>query len=407
MNVQDTPEEARFRVEVRSWLQATAPEFCKDLPADRSGIEYAARGQDWQRKKAAAGFAAICLPQTLGGRDASPMMEVIFAEEEARYPLPVGPLTSIGVGLAVPTILAHGTPEQIERFVKPTLLGELLWCQLFSEPAAGSDLAGLRARATRDGDDWIISGQKVWNSWAHVAHWGLLVARSDASVPKHKGLSYFLLDMRTPGVEVRPIRQISGESEFNEVFLNDVRIPDCCRIGQVGEGWKVTMTTLMNERVSVGGESGTLPDVRSVLGLLQTLEPELQAVYRMQLARLAAQEQGLKYFRFRLLTQISRGEMLSAVAGMGKLVYANLLQDLSSLALDIAGTAGLYPETASPAMAAELKKFHDGYFWGAALRIAGGADEILRNQIAERALGLPGDIRVDKEVAFSKLPSGR
>ena len=229
----------------------------------------------------------------------------------------------------------------------------------------------------------------------------MLVARSSVDVPKHQGLTYFLIDMSTPGIDVRPIRQISGESEFNEVFLHEVRIPDSCRLGPVGGGWKVTLTTLMSERIGVGGESAHLPDVRAVVELIERHGHADH--YRLRLAQLAAQEQGLKYFRFRMLTQLSRGEPPSAVAGLVKLVYANLLQDLCALALDAAGPAALYPNGHTP----DLAKFQHGYFWGAALRIAGGADEILRNQIAERVLGLPGEPRLDKDVPFSQLPVGR
>jgi len=398
MDFNDTTEEAAFRAQVRAWLAENAVRHAvtdlRALPLD----EVARRGRNWQRCKAAAGYGAIALPAEVGGRDASPMMEVIFAEEEARHAVPVGPFVTIGTQLVVPTLLAHGTPEQRQRSVRPTIEGDLTWCQLFSEPAAGSDLAGIRTRAVRDGDTWIVTGQKVWNSWAQFADWGILLARTDPEVPKHKGITYFVVDMRSPGIEVRPIQQISGDSEFNEVFLTEVRIPDSGRIGPVGAGWKVAMTTLMSERISIGGESNELPGAGELIALAGT-RPEDAAGYRLRIAQLVAKEQGLKYFRARLLTQLSRGETPGAVAALAKLVYANVLQDLSALALDIEGLSALYPNGNSQA----IEKLHHAYCWAAALRIAGGTDEVLRNQLAERVLGLPGDLRVDKDVPFSKL----
>jgi alkylation response protein AidB-like acyl-CoA dehydrogenase len=394
----DTPEEAEFRAHVRDWLSTNAPPFCADLPADHSGADYVACGRNWQKHKAQSGFASIGMPRVVGGRDASAMMEVIFGDEESRYGLPIGPFITIGTQLVAPTILAYGTPEQVNSTIHSTLFGDTLWCQLFSEPGAGSDLAGLRTKAERDGDGWIISGQKVWNSWAHVADWGILLARTDSEVAKHKGITYFLLDMRSAGIDVRRIRQISGESEFNEVFLTQVRIPDSCRLGAVGEGWKVAMTTLMNERITVGAESPHLPNVQSLIDLAAQRGSRS---YRARIAQFAAQEQGMKYFRYRLLTQLSRGETPGAIAALGKLMYSKLLQDISATALDIGGLNALYPAE----NVTEFEKFQHGYFWGAAMRIAGGTDEILRNQLAERVLGLPGDFRVDKNIAFSAIAS--
>jgi alkylation response protein AidB-like acyl-CoA dehydrogenase len=398
MDFNDTPKEAAFRAEAHAWLAAHAQQFRQTPARALSEAEFIAGARAWQKVKAEAGYAAIRWPRAEGGLDGTPIEEVIFAEEEAHYHAPVGPFVTIGTQLAVPTLRAHATPQQVERFTRPTLYGDLLWCQLFSEPAAGSDLAGLRTRAVRDGDDWVLNGQKVWTSWAHVADWGILIARTDTSVPKHKGLTYFVVDMRTPGIEVRRIRQISGESEFNEVFLTDVRIPDSNRIGAVGDGWKAAMTTLMNERFSVGGESADLPQAADLAALLER-SGAAGVPYRLRAAQLLAQEQGLKYFRFRQITALSKGGTPGPIAALGKLVQANVMQEVSRIALDVQGAAGLAPDAGDTA----AHKFQHGYFWGAALRIAGGADEILRNQIAERVLGLPGDIRVDKDVPFSQL----
>jgi alkylation response protein AidB-like acyl-CoA dehydrogenase len=391
MDFNDSPAEAEFRQQVRTWLHAHAKGFMS--PADHADVNaFIAKAKTWQTKKAREGYAAIRWPKDEGGLDGTPMQEVIFQDEEARYDVPVGPFVTIGTQLAVPTLRTHGTPDQIEQFTQPTLQGELLWCQLFSEPSAGSDLANVRTRAVKDGDDWVINGQKVWTSWAHVADWGILLARTDPEATKHKGLTFFVVDMRSAGIEVRPIQQISGVSEFNEVFLTDLRIPDRYRIGAVGDGWKCAMTTLMNERVNVGGESQALPSVLEMIERAQA-EPTGASQDRFKMAQLLTQEMGLRYFRFRLLTSLSKGETPGPIAGMSKLVYANTLQELSAMALDTTGLQGLQSDS---------DKFQHGYEWAAALRIAGGTDEILRNQIAERVLGMPGEIRVDKNIPFSQ-----
>ncbi|MVV48856.1 acyl-CoA dehydrogenase [Pseudomonas sp. PB120] len=396
MDFNDSPAEAEFRQQVRDWLQDNVSSV---LGADgHQDVEaFTANARQWQRKKAEAGYAAIRWPRAEGGLDGTPMQEVIFQEEESRYAVPVGPLVTIGTQLAIPTLRTHGTAEQIERFTRPTLNGDLIWCQLFSEPSAGSDLANLRTRAIKDGDDWVINGQKVWTSWAHVADWGILIARTDSEATKHKGLTFFLVDMRQPGIDVRPIEQISGESEFNEVFFTDLRIPDSYRVGAVGDGWKCAMTTLMNERVNVGGESQALP---SVVELLEQISKSGSPVTqdRFKIASLLTRELGLRYFRFRLLTSLSKGETPGPISAMSKLVYANVLQELSALALDNLGLEGMTNELAE----APTTRFSHGYEWSAALRIAGGTDEILRNQIAERVLGMPGEIRVDKNIPFSQ-----
>lgn len=401
MDFNDTPEESNFRSEVREWLTRNAPAYVIDSRSLKLE-EIAQLGRGWQAHKAKDGYGALKLPQNLGGRAATPMQEVIFAEEEGRYELPIGVFTSIGTNLVLPTLLQHGSPEQVEKFIRPTVNGELQWCQLFSEPAAGSDLAGVRTKAVRDGDDWVITGQKVWNSWAQVADWGVLMARTDPGVAKHKGITYFVIDMKTPGVEVRPIQQISGESEFNEVFLTEVRVPDTQRVDAVGAGWKVAMTTLMNERASAVAESAHLPDTRDVISAAS--ESDCGDLVVQQAARMITQEMGLKNYRNRLLTLLSQGRMPGADVAMAKLVYGKLLQDISALSLELQGLSGLFPNDDERRTANRLQH---GYCWGAALRIAGGADEVLRNQLAERVLGLPADLRVDKDLAYNQIPIGR
>jgi alkylation response protein AidB-like acyl-CoA dehydrogenase len=405
MDFNDTPEEAAFRGQARDWLRANAPkhELRADEPYDE--VRLVERGRAWQLCKAEAGFAAILWPRELGGRGGTAMEEVIFDEEERKYHIPTGPFMVIGMSMAIPTLMTHGTPEQLTALARPTLRGELTWCQLFSEPGSGSDLAGLRTRAVRDGDDWIVNGQKVWSSWAHLADRAILLARTDPSLPKHRGLSFFVLDMKTPGIDVRRIRQISGRSDFNETFLTDVRIPDSNRVGAVGEGWKCAMTTLINERASPLEDTGDQFPLGSLIEMAGSVsrdgKPALaDSSVREKLARWYAQERALKHFRARLLTGISRGRPVGAEAALSKLVYARKLQETTRFAMELQEYAGV---VSGPANRGQTQVF-DAYFWSAAVRIAGGTDEILRTQIAERVLGLPGDVRMDKDLPFDRLP---
>ncbi|MBV9842333.1 MAG: acyl-CoA dehydrogenase family protein [Sphingomonadaceae bacterium] len=405
MDFKDTPEEAAFRTTARAWLAANAPEF--ELPAGVhiEDAEEIRLGRAWLARKTANRYGSILLPETYGGRGGTIMEAVVFAEEEGRYRLPRGAYVGIGIGMAIPTILKHGRSDQVERFVGPTLRGEMTWCQLFSEPSAGSDLAGLRTRAVKDdaADEWVVNGQKVWSSWAHLTDWGVLIARTDVSVPKHKGLTFFVVDMKTPGIQVRPIRQISGLKDFNETFLTDVRIPDTNRIGAVGEGWACAMTLLTGERLGQGGEGKDRGIIDLIRFAAQTPRAEATALdnsaVRLALAGAYAEEQAEKHFQARLRTMISRGENPGAAASIVKLIYSNRYQKTSGLAMEIremAGIAHAPDDTFTPEL------WYD-YIWSTALRIAGGADEVLRNQIAERVLGMPGEVRTDKNVAFDKL----
>ncbi len=409
MDFNDTAEEAGFRAEVRAFLTANAERKNGDNAAYRgrfNDAELLARAKAWQAKKAAAGFAGITWPKTWGGRGGTPIQQVIYNQEEAGFVVPRG-VFEIGLGMCIPTLMAYAAPEQLERYVRPALRGEEVWCQLFSEPAGGSDLAGLRTRAVRDGDDWVINGQKIWTSGAHFSDFGILVTRSDPNVPKHAGLTFFFLDMKSPGVEVRPIKQISGTSNFNEVFFTDVRIPDAQRLGKVGEGWKVSLTTLMNERLAVGDAPG--PDIDDIFALVRGLEldgePAIRnAAVREKLADWYVQAQGLKYTKFRTITALSRGQTPGPEASIAKLVSASKLQDIASYGLDLLGMAGAVMD---PELAPMHAWFQEALLYAPGMRIAGGTDEILRNIIAERVLGLPGDIRVDKDLPFNQLPTGK
>ena len=346
MDFNDTAEEAAFRAEVRAFLEHNAERktgkrqmFRGRYVADAEGLR---RAKEWQAKKADAGFAAITWPTQWGGRGGSQMEQVIYNQEEADYSVPRG-VFEIGLGMCIPTMMTYGTPEQLGRYVKPALRGEEIWCQLFSEPAAGSDLAGLRTRAERDGDDWVINGQKIWTSGAHFADFGIIVTRTDPNAPKHQGLTFFHLDMKSKGIEVRRIKQISGQSNFNEVFFTDVRVPDSQRLGKVGEGWKVSLTTLMNERLAVGDAPG--PDFADIFALTRSLElddgPAIKnPAVREKLADWYVKAQGLKYTKFRTITALSRGETPGPEASITKAVSASKLQDVASFGIDLAGMAG-------------------------------------------------------------------
>lgn len=405
MDFNDSPEEATFRAEARTWLAAHAPAHELTPGIRMPDTEEADRGRAWMRELFAGGWAGLTFPKALGGRGLSGPEAVVFSEEEGHYNLPKGPFTSIGTGMALPVIAKHGTDAQRAQYIEPTLKGGTTWCQLFSEPSAGSDLANLRTKAVPADDgsgDWIVNGQKVWSSWAHLSDWGILVARTDPTVPKHKGLTFFVVDMKSPGIETRPIRQISGAREFNETFLTDVRISDANRIGAVGEGWACCMTVLMGERLGSGAH-------RSVVEPLLALAADTpdgrggtmldDSSIRQQLAEALAEEQGERYFQARLRTMVSRGENPGALAGMVKLAYASRYQNTNGLGMELRGLDAIAPDPADSAVA----DLQYDYIYSTVMRIAGGADEVLRNQIAERVLGMPGEIRMDKNVPFESL----
>jgi alkylation response protein AidB-like acyl-CoA dehydrogenase len=405
MDFNDTPAEAAFRAEAQTWLAAHAPAHELPVGIKLADTDEAARGRAWMRELFDHGWSGLTFPKALGGRGLTGIEAVIFSEEESKYNLPKGPFTSIGTGMALPVIAKHGNDEQRARFIEPTLKGDITWCQLFSEPSAGSDLANLRTKAVRAEDgsgDWIVNGQKVWSSCAHLTDWGILVVRTDPSLPKHKGLTFFVVDMKTPGVETRPIRQISGMSEFNETFLTDVRIPDAGRIGALGEGWACCMTVLMGERIGSGAvRSGVEPLIglagRTPAGDGTTMLDD-RAV-RLALAEALAAEQGERHFQARLRTMVSKGENPGALAAMIKLAYAGRQQRALGLGMELRGLDGIAADPADTF----TPDLHYDYIYSTVMRIAGGADEVLRNQIAERVLGMPGEVRMDKDVPFEQL----
>jgi acyl-CoA dehydrogenase len=411
MNFDDTPEEAAFRAKAREWVQANAPkEYEAELSQASLGRitlkkgDMVEVGKAWQKKKFDAGWACLSWPKEYGGRGATPIEKVIWQQEEGVY----GKLTQpfqIGEGMCGPTVMAFGSEEDKRRRLPKLASGEEIWCQLFSEPSAGSDVAGLRTRAERDGDGWIVNGQKIWTSGAHYSNYGLLFARTDPDAPKHKGLTMFFLDMKSPGVEVRPIKQASGMQEFNEVYFTDVRIPDSQRLGNVGDGWNVSLTTLMNERMSIGSRLATgFPEIFAFCSDFVTEHGAAldDRAVRAKLADWAVKSSGLKYTAYRSLSALSRGERPGPENSIGKLVAGTMVQDIATFAMDLQGAAGALTGAADAEVGG---RFQTMWIGAPGTRIARGTDEIFRNNIAERVLGLPGDIRVDKNVPFNKIPT--
>ncbi|WP_329132045.1 acyl-CoA dehydrogenase family protein [Streptomyces sp. NBC_00670] len=377
---------------------------------------------DFLRARFDAGLAWVHYPEGLGGLGAPRSLQaVVDAELEAagapdNDPRRIG----IGLGMAAPTILRYGTPEQQRRFLRPLWTGEEVWCQLFSEPGAGSDLAALGTRAVRgdggpsrsseaeSGGDWVVNGQKVWTSSAHVARWAILIARTDPDVPKHAGITYFVCDMTDPGVEVRPLRQITGEAEFNEVFLTDVRIPDSRRLGDVGDGWRVAQTTLMNERVSIGGMR--LPREGGMIGPVSRTwreRPELRTHdLHQRLLKLWVEAEVSRLTAERLRQQLAAGQPGYEGSGM-KLAFARLNQEISGLEVELLGEEGLLYDdwTMRRPELVDFTGREAGYRYLRAKgnSIEGGTSEVLLNIVAERVLGLPAEPRTDKDVAWKDL----
>jgi alkylation response protein AidB-like acyl-CoA dehydrogenase len=411
MDFDDTPEEAAFRTEARAWLEANAApkgsaedfsggwnevSLAPPEEQERLSKEHSDRCRAWQATLFKGGWAGLTWPEAYGGRALSPTQATIFAEEQAHFGVTTNAFM-VAISMVGPTLIAHGSEAQKEHFLGAMLRGEHLWCQLFSEPGAGSDLAGLSTRAVRDGDEWVVNGQKVWTSNATTADWGILLARTEPDAPKHRGITYFVVDMRTPGIEVRPLRQMTGEAHFAEVFLTDVRLPADAVVGEVHAGWGVTMTTLANERASIGAQGRfTIADLAAVARQHGRLgEP----VVRQELARLYAAEQCLRFIGYRMRTALSHGQPLGAEANCMKLLQARYLKDATRFAVGVQGAHGMLegPGTAGDGY------WHHLFLQVPSIRIAGGSDEVQRNIIGERVLGLPGDVRVDKHVPFRDL----
>jgi alkylation response protein AidB-like acyl-CoA dehydrogenase len=404
MDFNDTPEEAAYRATVQAWIAANNDALDGAVNArTHDGVAAAKR---WQARKYEAGYVGITWPKAVGGQGGSAMQQIIFNQEEGKVDAPTS-LYAIGLGMCIPTVFSHaGSPDIVERYVPKAMRGEEVWCQLFSEPSAGSDLAGIRTRAEQDGDDWVINGQKVWTSGAHLSDYGIVVTRTDPNVPKHKGLTMFIVDMKAPGVDVRPIKQMSGGSEFNEVFFTDVRVKDTHRLGGVGDGWKVSLTTLMHERLAVGGKPASAPGVKEMIELAKAIDLEEgnaleQTHVRQRIADAYIADRGIALTRMRTISALSSGRTPGPESSISKVVVAKTMQEMGAFAADLAEGSGALMGKDSPDLP-HLSRFQMSYIGAAGLRIAGGTDEILKNIIAERVLGLPGDIRPDKDVSFAE-----
>jgi|TARA_B100000073_G_scaffold336182_1_gene330649 alkylation response protein AidB-like acyl-CoA dehydrogenase len=372
--------------------------------------QYTFRGAQYD-----AGLAFVHFPEGKGGLGLSRSKQSIVDQvlRDAKVPYHDLMVNPIGIGMGAPVVLNHGTEEMHEKHLKKIFTGEDIWCQLFSEPTHGSDVAGIPSRAIRDGDEWLVNGQKVWTTLAHLSNYGMLLTRTNPDTPKHKGLSYFILDMHSPGVEVRPLYQITGEAEFNEVFLTDVRIADNQRLGDEGDGWRVAITTLMNERVALGGGSGGKGGgpIRTLINLWNTKKDELgehdRKVMRDQVADL-----WIKAEILRLTNQRAKVLAKSGDAGpggsVGKLFSAELNQKIFETCMSLEGAEGMLHPAGYPMVRSEEahgSSFVSGQFLRSrANTIEGGTSEIMRNILGERVLGLPGDVRVDKDVAWSEIP---
>ncbi|MFI4975074.1 MAG: acyl-CoA dehydrogenase family protein [Caulobacterales bacterium] len=405
MDFNDTPEEAAYRTQVRAWLEANAP---KRGSRPRGEDFSMAESKAWQAKKAAAGYSCITWPKEWGGGGGQNWQAQVFAQEESKFPTPGNPFT-IGLGMCVPTIMTSGNDADKQRFVGPAVRGEEIWCQLFSEPSGGSDVAAARTRAVRADDgsgDWIINGQKVWTSGAQYSDFGILICRTDPSVPKHKGLTMFWVNMKDPAIDVRPIHQMSGGSGFNEVYFTDLRVKDSQRVGAVGDGWRVSLVTLMNERNAIGGGGSYHRQIMDLASSVATLAGSgiKDAALREKVADWYVQAEGLRLTRLRTQTALSRGQTPGPEASIGKVVTAPLMQDVANTAVELEDQFGIISDESQAPLAA---MFQATLMSAPGMRIAGGTDEILRNIIAERVLGLPQDVRLDKDVAFKDIPTGR
>ena len=398
------------RARARAWLAANARprsgddhdwsrfHFSGD-PSPEADAEHVRRCKEWQRRLYDGGWAGIAWPKEYGGRGGTPAEARVFAEEQARFDVDTG-VFAVGIGMVGPTLIAHGTEAQRRRYLPALVRGEEVWCQLFSEPGAGSDLASLRTRAERDGDEWVVNGQKVWSSGAHHSDFGILLARTDPDAPKHRGITYFIVDMRSPGVEVRPLRQINGVARFNEVFLTNVRIPHENVVGEVNGGWAVAHTTLSNERTLIGG--ATSVGFRDFLRLARENGRTGDPVLRDELVDAFMRCKVLELLGARVKSALERGRAPGAESSVLKLAVSRNVARTGDLALALEGANGMLLHGDAPY----------GGFWQQqflaqwSVRIGGGTDQVQRNVIGERVLGLPAEPRPDKRVPFRELPTG-
>jgi alkylation response protein AidB-like acyl-CoA dehydrogenase len=386
----DSPDDARFRARLRAWLADNRPARAERVPHDDVSLadEFAFL-RAWQRRLHDAGYVGLLWPREYGGHGAPPTQQAILNEELARVRAPQL-LNRVGVNNAGPTLIAHGTEDMKRRLLPPMLSGDEVWCQLFSEPNAGSDLAALRTRAERHGDGFHVTGQKVWTSYAQLARWGILLARTDPSAPKHRGLTYFILDMKSPGITVRPLRQITGSTEFSEVFLDAVPVPCAHVIGEVNRGWEIAMTTLAHER---GTGFAFKEQVLARIALEDTMElvrrtgGAADVRLRQEVARGWIDVEVMRLMNCRTLTRLARGEEPGPESSLVKLFWASLTQRLHDLALRTGGPAAEL--LAGSPHAVDGGRWPQAFLWSRVGAIAGGTSEVQANIIAQRILGLP------------------
>jgi alkylation response protein AidB-like acyl-CoA dehydrogenase len=399
VDLDDTPEQAAYRAQVRSWLEEHAPEapVLTGPGALQDEDQIIAARRAWQGKLAEGGLAGVTWPKEYGGQGLGPIEQVICNQEISRAHVP-GILDAIGVGMLGPTIIAHGSDEQKSRYLGPMLHGDEVWCQLFSEPAAGSDLAAVQARARlQDDGSWRLTGQKVWTTNAQFAAHGLLLARTDADVPKHKGLTMFIVPIDAEGVTVRGLRQISGEAEFNEVFFDDVALEPGAVVGGVGNGWGTALTTLMYERVTIGlgGEGLGYNPNRFAKAIAGDEHARRDPAVRHAFGEISSELLAVRFTGYRTLTALQKGQIPGPEAGLAKVTIVNGAIKAGDLIADVLGPGAL----AENSEWAYMISFLPG------LKSAGGTEEILRNTIGERVLGLPPEPRLDKGIPFSELRS--
>jgi alkylation response protein AidB-like acyl-CoA dehydrogenase len=398
---------AAFRARARAFLEAHARprrsgdddfarfRFLGD-PSREADAAHVRACKEWQRTLFDGGWAGIAWPKEYGGQGGTPAEARAFAQEQARFDVETGAF-AVGIGMVGATLIAHGTEAQKQRYLPALLRGEEVWCQLFSEPGAGSDLAGLRTRAERDGDEWVVNGQKVWSSGAHHSELGILLARTDPDAPKHKGITYFILDMRTPGIDVRPLRQINGVAHFNEVFLTDVRIPRDNVVGEVNGGWAVAQTTLGAERALIGG--GGAVSFRDLARLARDQGRDGDPLLRQRLADAFIRFEVLKFLGRRAQAAQRDGRPAGAEASVLKLAMSQHVAQNGDLALALEGASGMLLHRDAPYGGFWQQGFMNQ--WGT--RIGGGTEQVQRNVIGERVLGLPPEPRPDKTAPFREL----
>ncbi len=407
MDFNDTPEEAAWRQECREFLGAHASlrppradwgdSFWATARSAEADAAHDRAGRAWQRTKYEAGWAGLTWPLEFGGQEKSSHFAAIFAEEERRFEVPMGQFAQ-SIGMAGPTIIAHGTDDQKRRYLPPMLTGDETWCQLFSEPDAGSDLAGLRTAGVLDGDEIVVNGQKVWTSNAKEAAHAMLLVRTDPDQPKHRGITYLLVDMATPGIDIRPLKQITGRAEFNEVFLDDVRVPVANIVGEINRGWGPILATLASERHGIGSMS---PMADDVVELARRYGVNDDPVMRQNLMRLHEMSETIRFLGYRMRTAASRGERPGPESSIMKLAATRRLAFQADIVMAIMG-----PRATLYGADADMSGFWQNYaFLGQWMsRIGGGTDEVQRNIVGDNVLGLPSEPRPDKGIPFRDIP---